>query len=111
VEFLTFSGLTNMDSYLRRTPTDQLSPNEQAQVLAHYSGSIAEFKTGKFHVCDMCRPHQIKDFFRRLNNMTDANAQEIQELAFNLGVTQDEYNTNAQTLDRIEMERYGRSPF
>ncbi len=98
-------------NYADSMPADQLSPSESSKVIAHYTASVQEFKTGEFHVCDLCRPHLLKQFFRGFENMTEANAQEVQELAFNLGVTADEFNRNAQTRDRAENIIYGENPF
>ncbi len=80
-------------------------------VLNHYQGTINEFTTGQFHVCQLCRPAQVRNFFKLMDSMTDGNAQELQELAFNLAVTQAEWNSNQQRLDREEQERYNAHPF
>lgn len=93
-----------MTSYLRSTPPDQLTPNELASirpnpVVVHYRGSIREYQTGEFHVCELCRPTRLKEFFAEFNGNFVGREQELQEMAFRLGVTQLEYDLNQQKRD------------
>ena len=100
-----------MNTYLLRMPTEDLTPSEQAQILAHYTASIVEHKTGQFHCCSLCRPKLMNEFWRRYDNLTEADAQEVQEMGKNLEVTEAEFNQHDQYLDRLESELYKEFPF
>jgi uncharacterized protein YaaN involved in tellurite resistance len=55
------------------------------------------------------RQEQLREFFNFYNGNINGFEQEVQEMAFTLNISQDEWNQNRQMLDRIEIERGGRS--
>lgn len=81
----------------------QSKPNPE-KVLHHYRGEL--FDT--FHFCTLCdRKQKVREYFKRFNSYTEADAQELQELDALLQITQDEYNENAQTVDRQRVQLFG----
>jgi len=53
----------------------------------------------------------MNEFWRRYDNLTEADAQEVQEMGKNLEVTEAEFNQHDQYLDRLESELYKEFPF
>jgi hypothetical protein len=101
----------NMIDPTELAPAEMPESAHASDVLNHYNGVVNEFQTGSFHCCQLCRPAQVRNFFRLMDSMTDGNAQELQELEFRLAITPQEWNSNQQRLDREEQERYNAHPF
>jgi hypothetical protein len=101
----------NMVDPTELSPADMPESAHGQDVLNHYAGVLNEFTKHEFHVCSLCRPAQVRNFFRLMDTCTDGNAQELQELEFRLAITPQEWNANQQRLDREEQERYNAHPF
>jgi hypothetical protein len=83
-------------------------PNAE-KILHHYKGELFNSDS---HFCSLCdRKFKLAQFFKRFNGNINGFEQEIQEMAFKIGVTQDEYNENAQTRDRAANALYDENPF
>ncbi len=101
-------------SYLNSFSPEELTINELAErqrpgVLAHYKGELEDSQN---HFCDLChRPTKLQQFFKRFNEDFVGFEQQIQEMAFKIGVTQTEFNFNQQRKDMEAAERYARDKF